>query len=207
MFVNGKEVLDAFPPHEEQRAASESAIFVLTDMLRSAIEHGTGRSVRTNGFTRPAAGKTGTSNESRDAWFAGFTPHLLTIVWVGFDDNEKLGLTGGQASAPIWANYMKCLGDMEPNLDFIAPPGVVMKTIDRRNGLLATEFCDARDITREIFVEGTEPITESSCDGSFDSGLPTTAEPVDEGIVGAPPRDSGQPQRGRSLWDSIFNNR
>ncbi len=148
------------PRREEQRAASEAAVYVLTNMLQSVVERGTGQVVRRLGFRAPAAGKTGTSNDARDAWFAGFTPRLLAIVWVGFDDNRELKLTGGQAAAPIWAEFMKCASPMEPELDFIAPPGVVTRVIDLQTGLLATSECPESQKVQEVFVEGTEPITE-----------------------------------------------
>ena len=71
-------------------------------MMRSVLNEGTGAGARAAGFTLDAAGKTGTTNDLRDAWFVGFTPELLTVVWVGFDDNQPVGLTGAQAALPIW---------------------------------------------------------------------------------------------------------
>ena len=81
--------------------------FLVTSMMRSVINEGTGNGVRRAGFTLDAAGKTGTTNDLRDAWFVGFTPDLLTVVWVGFDDNQTVGLSGSQAALPIWADFMK----------------------------------------------------------------------------------------------------
>ena len=78
--------------------------YQVTDVLEDVINHGTGASVRARGFTGPAAGKTGTS---RDGWFAGYTSNLLCIVWVGFDDNRDLDLSGAVSAAPIWAEFMK----------------------------------------------------------------------------------------------------
>ena len=75
-------------------------------MMRSVINEGTGAGVRAAGFTLDAAGKTGTTNDLRDAWFVGFTPELLTVVWVGLDDNQPLGLSGSQAALPIWTQFM-----------------------------------------------------------------------------------------------------
>ena len=75
-------------------------------MMRSVINEGTGAGARAAGFTLDAAGKTGTTNDLRDAWFVGFTPELLTVVWVGFDDNQPLGLSGSQAALPIWTQFM-----------------------------------------------------------------------------------------------------
>ena len=76
-------------------------------MMRSVINEGTGAGARAAGFTLDAAGKSGTTNDLRDAWFIGFTPELLTVVWVGFDDNQPIGLSGSQAALPIWTAFMK----------------------------------------------------------------------------------------------------
>ena len=75
--------------------------------MRSVLNEGTGAGARGRGFTLDAAGKTGTTNDLRDAWFVGFTPELLTVVWVGFDDNQPVGLSGAQAALPIWTQFMK----------------------------------------------------------------------------------------------------
>lgn len=147
-------------PLRDSRRVSEAASFVLTDMLASAIDVGTGRSVRRTGYVGAAAGKTGTTNDARDAWFAGYTPHLLTVVWIGFDDNSKTGLTGGQAAAPIWSAYMQCVQEMEPKLEFIPPPGVVYRKVDTTTGMLASKNCDSSLVTTEIFVDGTQPTDE-----------------------------------------------
>lgn len=88
----------------QQRVAGEDAVFVLTNILRGVLERGTGKSIRALGFTGPAAGKTGTSDQTRDAWFVGYTPDLAVGVWTESNDNSKLGLTGAAAAAPIWAD-------------------------------------------------------------------------------------------------------
>ncbi len=150
-------------PRQQRRIASEPATFVLTDMLRSVVEYGTGRGVRRRGFTLPAAGKTGTSNDTRDAWFAGFTPELLAVVWVGFDEGRSLGLGGSAAALPIWTNYMACASSLEPKRDFRTPSGVVHRTVDLRTGLLATPACPAEHVVTEVFVSGTEPLRNSPC--------------------------------------------
>lgn len=152
-------------PLREQSLVSEPAVFVLTNILRSVVEEGTARVVRRLGFTAPAAGKTGTSNDGRDSWFAGYTPHLLAVVWVGYDSAKAVRLTGSQAAAPIWTHFMKCTADMEPVLEFIPPPGVVYRDIDSRNGLLDNGYCPTRFVVQEVYVEGTEPLTNSNCGG------------------------------------------
>ena len=87
-----------------RRALDPRVAYLVTSMMEDVIDHGTGATVRARGFNAPAAGKTGTS---RDGWFAGYTSNLLAIVWVGFDDNRDLGLSGANAPAPIWAEFMK----------------------------------------------------------------------------------------------------
>jgi membrane peptidoglycan carboxypeptidase len=92
---------------EPRRVAQAAAVAIVRDMMTSVIDEGTGRGARANGFMHPAAGKTGTTDNLRDAWFAGFTHDLLTVVWVGRDDDRPLGFTGAQAALPIWAEFMK----------------------------------------------------------------------------------------------------
>ena len=139
--------------------ARPATAFLVTNMMRSVLNEGTGASARTSGFTLDAAGKSGTTNDLRDAWFVGFTPELLTIVWVGLDNNQPLGLSGGQAALPIWTSFMiKALAG-RPNLGFAAPAGVSFVEIDRDTGQLATPTCPRVSI--EAFLAGTEPL--SSC--------------------------------------------
>ena len=92
---------------EPKMIARPDTTYLVTDMLRTVINEGTGAGARSMGFTLDAAGKTGTTNDMRDAWFVGFTPELLTVVWVGFDDNQIVGLSGAQAALPIWSQFMK----------------------------------------------------------------------------------------------------
>jgi penicillin-binding protein 1B len=107
------------------------------------------------GFSHDAAGKTGTTNDLRDAWFVGFTPELLTVVWVGFDDNQPVGLSGSQAALPIWARFMMAALAGRPTVGFAPPPGIVFVTIDRDTGKLAQPGCPR--ILSEAFIAGTEP--------------------------------------------------
>ncbi len=98
-----------------ERVVREESAFLVTDMLRSVLNEGTAAGARGLGFTADAAGKTGTTNDYRDAWFAGFTPDLLCVVWVGFDDNTPVGLSGTRAALPIWVDFMKvALGGRKP---------------------------------------------------------------------------------------------
>ncbi len=89
-----------------EQVLSPQLAYEIDFMLEQVINHGTGAGARRKGFKRPAAGKTGTTNDSKDAWFSGFTPNLLAVVWTGFDKKEELGLTGAQAALPIWTDFM-----------------------------------------------------------------------------------------------------
>ncbi len=135
--------------------ARPDTTFLVTNMMRSVINEGTGAGARAAGFTLDAAGKSGTTNDLRDAWFVGFTPELLTVVWVGLDDNQPLGLSGTQAALPIWTTFMmRALGG-RPNVPFEAPEGIAFVTIDRDTGKIALPGCPR--VFRESFIAGTEP--------------------------------------------------
>lgn len=138
-----------------RRVARPDTTFLVTNMMRSVINEGTGAGVRAAGFARDAAGKTGTTNDLRDAWFIGFTPELLTVVWVGLDDNQPLGLSGSQAAAPMWARFMTRALQGEPDTHFEEPGNITWVEIDRDTGKLATAGCPR--VMREAFLAGTEP--------------------------------------------------
>lgn len=131
--------------------------YVMTDLLRAAIQEGTGRSVRP--VARPAAGKTGTTNDLMDAWFMGYTPELVTGVWVGYDTPSPMGRgeTGARAAAPIWLRFMREALDDRPVVDFPVPDGVVFANIDPDSGLLASRYTKEKPI-RQAFSEGTAPV-------------------------------------------------
>jgi penicillin-binding protein 1B len=138
----------------EQVIAPEEA-YIMTSLLQGVIERGTARSVRALGFTKPAAGKTGTTSDFRDAWFVGYTPETLALVWVGFDHNQPLNLTGAEAALPIWTEIMRRVTAAEPEREFRPPPGIVVRQIDPATGLLSARQCP--DGITEAFLKGTEP--------------------------------------------------
>ncbi len=142
---------DALPT----QAINPETAFLTTDLLKGVIEHGTGWQARELG--RPAAGKTGTTNNYRDAWFIGYTPSLVAGVWVGYDDQTSIGHreTGARAALPIWLAFMKKAHDDRAPEDFVAPEGILFKQIDPRNGLLSTDNC--KQSVLEAFLPGTEP--------------------------------------------------
>ena len=142
-------------PEATTRIARADTTYLVTSMLRSVVNEGTAASARGMGFGHDAAGKTGTTNDLRDAWFVGFTPDLLTAVWVGFDDNQPVGLSGSQAALPIWTRFMMAALAGRPNTGFAAPDGIVFVTIDRDTGKLAQPGCPR--VYNEAFIAGTEP--------------------------------------------------
>jgi 1A family penicillin-binding protein len=137
------------------QAIKPQTAFLMTDLLRAVINHGTGWKARAIG--RPAAGKTGTTNDYRDAWFIGYTPSLVAGVWVGYDDQRSIGPreTGARAALPLWLAFMqKSLDGREPE-DFPVPDGIIFRQVDPTTGLLSTEKC--KQSVREPFLPGTEP--------------------------------------------------
>ncbi len=148
---------------EEHHAAPEQAIapavaFLATSLMRSVVEEGTAVAVQE--LDRPAAGKTGTAQEFRDAWFTGYTTNFVTSAWVGMDDHEPLGPaeTGGKAALPLWLAFMKVAHQGLPATDFKVPEGVVQVRIDPATGLLAGKAVPGRS---EYFLAGTEPTEET----------------------------------------------
>jgi penicillin-binding protein 1B len=178
----------------EERVADEDAAFVLTTILRGVLDRGTGTKARSKGFTRPAAGKTGTSDNARDAWFIGYTPTLVAGVWIGYDDNTPVNITGGAAAAPIWGDFMKCSAPFLPLGDFTAPPGVAFANIDIRTGQIATPECPRERVFSEAFVKGTQPAVRCAEHGGGDPS------PSQESY--ASPSRRGDRQSG--FWSSLL---
>jgi penicillin-binding protein 1B len=140
---------------EPKDVMSPQVAYIMTSMMQDVLDHGTGSRVRQMGFSGVAAGKTGSS---RDAWFAGYTPNLVCVVYVGFDDNSDIGLTGGVIAAPIWGDFMIRALRIRPELggSFEDPGGLVVCDIDPATGSAPSETSTAS--RREIFLAGTEPI-------------------------------------------------
>lgn len=116
---HGHTIYDGSGPRQQVIAPEKAA--VLVGMLKQVIVNGTGKGIRAQGFHRPSAGKTGTTSQYRDAWFAGFTPDHAAVVWVGIDENESHGWSGSKAAAPIWAQYMLSYTASMPVADFSWP--------------------------------------------------------------------------------------
>ena len=105
-----------------EQVVSPQLANAMNQLLKGVLDRGTAAGARRLGFTRPAAGKTGTTNDYKDAWFVGYTPDLLAVVWVGFDGQSKLNLSGADAALPIWTEFMKAATASMPVTDFVGPP-------------------------------------------------------------------------------------
>lgn len=138
------------------RAFGESEAYVLTSLMTSVVEKGTATGAKVLG--RPIAGKTGTSNDQKDTWFAGFTPDVVTVAWVGYDEPRPLGAGefGGKTALPAWVSFMKEAVKNKPKIDFPRPnAGLVVVKIDPRTGKLP--YPGQEDAIDEVFLVGTEP--------------------------------------------------
>ncbi len=152
-------ILESNEPAGEQAISPETA-FLITSMMEDVVNYGTGWRAKAMG--RPVAGKTGTTNDYRDAWFVGYVPDMLAAVWVGFDDMRPLGPqeTGARAASPIWVSFMKAVELGEHS--FTLPEGIVSYPIDPGNGLLAKDTASG---IKEYFKKGTHPRDYSSSQG------------------------------------------
>jgi penicillin-binding protein 1A len=156
----GVEIRGAPPFTLPERGTRPDVAFVLTSMMRQVVESGTGAAAKALG--RPAAAKTGTAQEHRDAWFVGFTPELVAGVWVGFDDHAPLGPreTGAGAALPPWLSFMQAALGARPPVEFRAVPGVELVRIDPATGHLASDR--QVDAPFAAFLAGTTPSAASS---------------------------------------------
>jgi penicillin-binding protein 1B len=186
--------MDGQSLHEEEvertREFDPAEVALVTSAMTSAVNRGTGRPLRDMGYRGPIAGKTGTTNDARDAWFVGFTPELVAAVWVGYDDGTPLGLTGAQAAIPIFGRFLIAALGPDGGDDFTEPPGLEHVEIHEATGLRASLFCWGDD---EWFLPGTAP--RESCGPDWAEQVPHELEheprPDDEERAHRrpPPRD------------------
>jgi penicillin-binding protein 1A len=215
-------------PDKSQRAVSEATAFLMSSMLADVINSGTAYKARQAGFTLPAAGKTGTTNDYVDAWFVGFTPHLVTGVWVGFDQPKTIVRNGyaAELAVPIWGAFMKtATKDDKPDW-FAKPANVAAVSVCRVSGKLPNSGCASVPATDEngylvtrsqvytdYFVKGTQPTTVcplhpggvlvDAATQAIPESVPTTGvappvPPVSGGIVEPPP------QKKKAFWRRVF---
>src|SRR5215469_708682 len=160
--------------HEDQtsRVIRPAVAYLITGVLKAVLRYGTGASAGRLGLDFPAAGKTGTTQDYKDAYFIGYTPAIVCGVWVGFDEPQSLGLTGAQAALPAWVQFMEDAAPADPE-DFPEPSGITMATIDPESGGLATPACP-----KQIplpFLIGTAPTQMCSLHGGILASAPAPA--------------------------------
>ncbi len=139
-----------------QRVISPAKAFIMSSMLRSVVEEGTARSLKDMGISFPVGGKTGTTNNFKDTWFVGYTPNILALVWVGFDDGSSVHASGASTALPIWAELMRTLPQFVSGNWFKVPPGVVKRTVCSESGQLAVKN-RCPDPVEEYFLADNVP--------------------------------------------------
>jgi penicillin-binding protein 1B len=192
------------PNKDTRQVLSPQVAYVMTSMMQDVLNRGTGARVRQMGFKATAAGKTGSS---RDGWFAGYTPHLVCAVYVGFDDNSDLKMTGGEAAAPIWAEFMSRALALRPELggEFEDPGGIMTVDIDPTTGMVAQ--AGATNLRHELFIEGTEPNRQEPEEGDTVDPLapvPEKQSPVAPDNLDRPPPQPRQVTQ--QMDDATFRN-
>ncbi len=156
-------------PEESRPVLDPRVTYLMVSLLESVVNSGTGAGVRSRGFRVPAAGKTGTSH---DGWFAGFTSNLVAVVWVGYDDDSELHLSGAYSALPVWTEFMKRAIEFPRYSDvksFPPPEGVVTAILDTHTNLVAS--ANAAETRNEVFIEGTEPLTSGQGAGGASGGI------------------------------------
>jgi penicillin-binding protein 1B len=158
----------AAPTADKNEVMRPEIAYIMTSMMKDVVNRGTAAKLRARGFRANVAGKTGTS---RDGWFAGYTPNLVCVVYVGFDDGSQLGMTGADSALPIWADFMSAALAAHPEWggDWEMPAGVEQVEIDPRTGLLAAD--DSAPRRAEFFVQGTAPtqVTDPSIEDELET--------------------------------------
>ena len=172
-----------------KRVAPAAVCYVMNDVLKDVFNYGTAARARSLGFEHEFAGKTGTTNNYRDAWFIGYSPRVLTLVWVGYDDGHSVRLAGADACVPIWTRHMNRIDGVIPDVDWKRPEDVTQREIDPDSGMLATPYCPR---TRgEVYVAGTEP--DAVCPLHAGSGEPSPFWPEPAPVFEREAERGGEP--------------
>ncbi len=155
-ITTGNGVTIAAPTPQKNEVMRPDVAYVMTSFMKDVVNRGTAAKVRARGLKANVAGKTGTS---RDGWFAGYTPNLICVVWVGFDDGSQLGLTGANSALPIWTDFMQVALGEHPEWqgDWQMPEGIEQIAINTKTGEVAA--ADDPDVRTELFINGTAPST------------------------------------------------
>lgn len=197
--AGGRVLWESVP--ERQQVLDSLTTYVMTDLMRDVVDHGSGYSIRDPGrgalpHALAAAGKTGTTNDATDVWFVGFTPDLLAGVWFGFDRPQRIiaGAAGGTYAAPVWADFMNSVYFGESPLrplpePWSAPRGLTSRTVDEQSGGLATDWCPRETLYTEIYVPGSEPTDYCPLHGPGLLGVPYrpyAADTLSDEVIGDP---------------------
>jgi penicillin-binding protein 1B len=187
-ITTGEGVTIAAPITQKNEVLKPEVAYVMDSFMKDVVNRGTGAPVRARGLKANVAGKTGTS---RDGWFAGFTPNLVCVVWVGFDDGSQLGLTGANSALPIWSDFMSVALGEHPEWqgDWQAPEGIQQADIDPKTGQLAQS--DNPNKRNELFINGTLP-TDETAETAEESPTPDEGNP-DSADTTASPEPSPSP--------------
>ena len=166
---------------KKEEVLSAQTAYVMTTMLQSVVDGGTGFGARKRGFSRPAGGKTGTTDMCTDNWFIGFTPQITTGVWIGFDDKTPIGdnITGAHTALPVWADFMIFAHQDLPVEDFTIPEGVYFRTVCLESQELATDKCPK--VITDVFTDKTLP--QGYCHLHPGEPLPVSLEDVKFQVV------------------------
>jgi len=164
--VDDRGKVSEIPPPPPREASTPQSAYLALDLMRDVVRYGTGAGISAFGVEGEFAGKTGTTDDGRDAWFVGFNPDFLALSWVGFDNNRPLRLGGSTLALPIWAQIARQAG-LDGDRRWEAPAGIVEAEVDTTTGQLATGRCP--DTITEIFIDGTQPPECESHHGGFDS--------------------------------------
>ncbi|MBF0627586.1 MAG: PBP1A family penicillin-binding protein [Magnetococcales bacterium] len=180
-----------------------ASVYQVVGLMKGVVRYGTAR--KALALNRPIAGKTGTTNDYRDAWFMGIAPSLVAGVWVGMDDFSILGETGGTAALPIWMDYMQEALQGQPATDFAVPPGISLEEIDAETGTLPDAGTTHRVF--EAFKPGQTPLAaaathEEGSSGAAGESLGEDDPGVPSSSWGTPAAPAGKPARGGSSWGS-----
>jgi penicillin-binding protein 1B len=180
-------VVQGAPLPKPVRVISPQTDYLVTSLLQGVLQRGTAAGAA-RGIPGELAGKTGTTNQQRDTWFAGYAPERTTVVWVGYDDNGRTRFSGARAALPIWVRFMARVAPPGGYSTFAQPPGITTATIDPTTGMLATELCP--EVITEVFREGEVPTEACNRHG----GMP---EPQ-VAAAGAGPSEPAQEETARA---------
>lgn len=190
-ITTGEGVTIAAPITQKNDVLRPEVAYVMDSFMKDVVNRGTGAPVRARGLKANVAGKTGTS---RDGWFAGFTPNLVCVVWVGFDDGSQLGLTGANSALPIWSDFMSVALGEHPEWqgDWQAPEGIQQADIDPKTGQLAKP--DDPNKRTELFINGTLPTNETAAETTEESPTPDEGQAEADSTASPEPSPSPSPK-------------